>query len=223
MSQNNDPLLGAVFDIDQEGWSAAARQVRSPNCNDRVPDDPIDLLVIHNISLPPGEFGGPFVTDLFCNQLEYEIHPYFDQLRSLKVSAHFLIRRDGELVQFVSTHQRAWHAGVSAFDERQVCNDFSIGIEMEGSNFVPFEPIQYQVLVRLTDALRTHHPLKNVAGHQHIAPDRKTDPGPFFDWELYQRLYVAQATTKHSERQHAAVKPITVGTDTCLQFPPSAV
>lgn len=171
--------------IDDEGWYSAARREPSPNCDERPDGGMPDLLVIHNISLPPCEFGGPYIADLFCNRLDYEAHPYFDQLRALRVSAHFLIRRDGEVVQFVPAHRRAWHAGVSEFEGRQRCNDFSIGIELEGSDFEPFAPAQYPVLACLTAALQRRYGLRCVTGHEHIAPDRKTDPGPFFDWRQY--------------------------------------
>jgi AmpD protein len=147
----------------------------------------IDLLVIHNISLPPGQFGGPFIADLFTNCLNCDADPYFEQLRAMRVSAHFLIRRDGQLMQFVSAEARAWHAGASSFQGRERCNDFSIGIELEGSDFVPFEQRQYDSLAALTCALQQRYPLKHVAGHEHIAPGRKTDPGPFFDWNIYRQ------------------------------------
>ncbi|NUU02092.1 1,6-anhydro-N-acetylmuramyl-L-alanine amidase AmpD [Herbaspirillum robiniae] len=176
---------GAWF-IDGEGWCNAARREPSPNCDERPDGCITDLLVIHNISLPPGVFGGPYVADLFCNRLDYDAHPYFDQLRPLRVSAHFLIRRDGEVVQFVSGNRRAWHAGVSVFDGRERCNDFSIGIEVEGSDFEPFSTAQYPALAGLTAALAERYALTDVAGHEHIAPVRKTDPGPFFDWSRYQ-------------------------------------
>ncbi|PUA17455.1 1,6-anhydro-N-acetylmuramyl-L-alanine amidase AmpD [Glaciimonas sp. PCH181] len=185
-----------VFQIGEDGWCVAesgakdapeVRHLRSPNCDARPEGSGIDLLVIHNISLPPGQFGGPFIADLFGNSLDYDADPYFEQLRSLRVSAHFLIRRDGSVMQFVSTNDRAWHAGVSTFGERQRCNDFSIGIELEGTDFTPFTMPQYQSLCAMTDALLSRHHLLAVCGHEHIAPGRKTDPGPFFDWHLYQQ------------------------------------
>ena len=148
----------------------------------------IDLLVIHNISLPPGQFGGPYIADLFCNRLDHAADPYFEQIRSLRVSAHFLIRRDGALWQFVSTDERAWHAGVSTFGGRNACNDFSIGVELEGTDFEPFTALQYATLATLTQALCERYPLAAVAGHEHVAPGRKTDPGPFFDWRRYRIL-----------------------------------
>ena len=177
--------------IDGDGWCEEARRQPSPNCDARAGDTAVDLLIIHNISLPPGQFGGPHIEALFANRLDPEADPYFRQLQALRVSAHFLIRRDSSLVQFVPTVARAWHAGVSSFAGRERCNDFSIGVELEGSDFIPFEPHQYQMLAALTRALQARHPLANVAGHEHVAPGRKTDPGPFFDWETYRKLYRA--------------------------------
>jgi len=176
------------FSIDDAGWCRAALRVPSPNRDNRPDSAPVDLLVIHNISLPPGEFGGGEIAALFTNCLDCDAHPFFDRLRGLRVSAHFLVRRDGSLVQFVPTVERAWHAGVSAHRGRERCNDFSIGIELEGSDFVPFEDAQYDTLAALTRALAERHPLRDVAGHEHIAPARKTDPGPFFDWERYRKM-----------------------------------
>jgi len=175
----------AAFEVDDEGWCRQARRQPSPNMDVRAVEMSPELLVIHNISLPPGQFGGPFIEALFCNTLDFDADPYFDQLRTLRVSAHFLIRRDGEVVQFVSANARAWHAGVSSFHGRERCNDFSIGIELEGSDFVPFEHAQYAALTQLTVALQGRYRLTDVAGHEHIAPGRKTDPGPFFDWTRY--------------------------------------
>ena len=176
------------MDIDKEGWCQQATRLVSPNQNDRPDNQEIDLLVIHNISLPPGQFGGHCIADLFLNRLDCDAHPFFDQLRSLKVSSHFFIRRDGSLFQFVSANQRAWHAGASSFKGREGCNDFSIGVELEGTDVVPFEPAQYDTLVSLTEALCRHYPLQTITGHQHIAPVRKTDPGPFFDWHHYKNM-----------------------------------
>lgn len=176
----------AVFALDVDGWCSGAQWLPSPNADARS-GVPIDLLVIHNISLPPGQFGGPFIADLFANRLDCNAHPYFDQLRGVRVSAHFLIRRDGVLIQFVSANQRAWHAGMSAFEGRERCNDFSIGIELEGTDAEPFDDRQYATLAALTAALCVRYPLAAVAGHEHIAPGRKTDPGPFFDWAHYRQ------------------------------------
>ncbi len=176
------------MDIDKDGWCLQATRLVSPNQNERPDHEGIDLLVIHNISLPPCQFGGHCIADLFLNRLDFDTHPFFDQLRALKVSSHFLIRRDGSLIQFVSADKRAWHAGASSFNGRDGCNDFSVGIELEGTDFVSFEPEQYETLVSLTHALCHRYPLKTITGHQHIAPVRKTDPGPFFDWPRYKKM-----------------------------------
>lgn len=176
--------------IGDDGWADGATRLPSPNFDARSPGVAIDLLVIHNISLPPGQFGGPYIADLFGNCLDCDAHPYFDQLRTLRVSSHFLIRRDGEVMQFVSADCRAWHAGVSNFRGRERCNDFSIGIELEGTDFAPFEDAQYRALAALTAALRARYPLAAVAGHEHIAPGRKTDPGPHFDWTRYRKSLI---------------------------------
>ncbi len=173
------------FHLDADGWCNQAERIPSPNFDARPEGADISLLVIHNISLPPGQFGGPFIADLFGNRLDCDAHPYFDQLRTLRVSAHFLIRRDGTVLQFVSVKNRAWHAGISSHAGRERCNDFSIGIELEGTDFEAFAPVQYETLAGLTQALRIACPLSDVAGHEHIAPGRKTDPGPFFDWKFY--------------------------------------
>ncbi|TCS36890.1 AmpD protein [Paucimonas lemoignei] len=188
MSRIDLPFLS----IDDTGWCEQAQRQPSPNFDARPDSSAIDLLVIHNISLPPGQFGGSYIADLFGNCLDCDAHPYFDQLRTLRVSAHFLIRRDGSLIQFVSTNDRAWHAGLSKFEGKERCNDFSIGVELEGSDFVPFEAPQYLTLAALTAALQRRHPLRAVTGHEHIAPGRKTDPGPFFDWESYCSLIKQQ-------------------------------
>ena len=164
------------------GWLAAARRLPSPNCDGRPSDEEIRLIVIHAISLPPDEFGGPGIIQLFTNCLDSEAHPYFREIQDLRVSSHFLVRRDGELIQFVSCVQRAWHAGVSNWRGRPNCNDFSIGIELEGCDQLPFEDAQYQGLNRLLEELRRHYRIEAVVGHSDIAPGRKTDPGPCFDW-----------------------------------------
>lgn len=173
--------------IQADGWlsTPGVRQVRSPNHNDRPLDTTIDLLVIHNISLPPGVFGTGLVHDLFLNQLDVSRDPWLEQLAGLRISAHFLIEREGQITQFVSCLQRAWHAGVSSFEGRLACNDFSIGIELEGTDETAFTAVQYTQLVQLTEWLRASYPLTHVRGHSDIAPDRKTDPGPFFDWAAY--------------------------------------
>lgn len=170
--------------IDQNGVLDVGILVPSPNCDAR-PAPIIDLLVIHSISLPPGIYGGDEVERLFTNRLQVDSHPYFAQLAGLRVSSHFYIRRDGALVQFVPCLQRAWHAGLSSWQGRQRCNDFSIGIELEGVDVLPFEDAQYRALADLTLALREAYPLCGIAGHSDIAPGRKTDPGPAFDWLKY--------------------------------------
>ena len=157
----------------------------SPNCDDRPDSHDITGIVIHNISLPPGEFGGGWISDLFLNRLDPDAHPYFKDIAQLKVSAHLLIRRDGEIIQFVPFHQRAWHAGTSSWMGRSCCNDFTVGIELEGSDDCAFESIQYQQLARVIQVLvATYSGLdyEHITGHEHIAPGRKTDPGPHFDW-----------------------------------------
>ena len=181
--------------IDPHGWCQAARRAECDNFDARPDPTEIRLLVIHNISLPPGEFGGHFIEDLFANRLDCDVHPYFAQLRGLRVSSHFLIRRDGELLQFVSTHDRAWHAGVSNFNGQERCNDFSIGIELEGTDHDDYCDAQYATLVGLTDALLRAHPIADVCGHQHISPDRKTDPGPSFDWTHFRSALAALQNT----------------------------
>lgn len=174
--------------VNNAGWLSGVRWVASPNCDARFPGTSIELLVIHNISLPPGDFNGEAVVQLFTNTLKTDAHPYFQQLEGLKVSAHFLIRRNGEIVQFVSCAKRAWHAGVSSWQGRSACNDFSIGIELEGSDDVPFNDTQYTALARLTRLLQRTYPIRFIAGHSDIAPGRKTDPGPCFDWPRYRAL-----------------------------------
>jgi len=171
-----------VAGIDDRGWAAHARRIDSPNQDERPRGCAIELVVIHGISLPPGRFGSSHVVDLFTNSLHYDAHPYFDQLRDIRVSAHFFIRRDGSLLQFVSCLRRAWHAGVSSWCGRSRCNDFSIGVEFEGTDDLPYEEIQYRVGAELISALRSTYPIRGVVGHSDIAPGRKTDPGPSFDW-----------------------------------------
>lgn len=164
------------------GWWSAARRSRSPNFGPRPAGTPVSLLVLHSISLPPGRYGGPAIEDLFLNRLDWSAHPYFESIRGMQVSAHFVIRRDGELVQFVSCDRRAWHAGVSSWRGRENCNDFSIGVELEGLEGEPFEAAQYDALVALARAIARRYPVTAVAGHEHVAPDRKRDPGEGFEW-----------------------------------------
>jgi AmpD protein len=174
--------------VDSKGLVKGARYIPSPNCDARPAGCPISLLVIHHISLPPGEFGGPGVVDFFTNRLRPAAHPYYATVAGMKVSAHFLIRRDGALLQFVPCGGRAWHAGESKWRGRARCNDFSIGIELEGTGEAPFTGLQYRQLARLTRALRARYPIRDIAGHSDIAPGRKSDPGPSFDWARYRAL-----------------------------------
>jgi len=163
----------------------------------------VDLLVIHGISLPPGVFGGPWIDDLFQNRLDPEAHPYFRAIARRRVSSHLLIRRDGELIQYVNLYMRAWHAGVSCFAGREACNDFAIGIELEGTDEVPYEEIQYRVLAQATQVIRARFPdigSERIVGHSDIAPSRKTDPGAAFDWEYFRAL----------------IEGVAKGTDLCL-------
>lgn len=169
------------------GWYLPAHRVDSPNFGPRPPHVAIDLIVLHAISLPPGQYGGPEVQQLFTNQLNWQAHPYFQQIQGTTVSAHFFIRRDGALWQFVSCDDRAWHAGVSCYRGRSNCNDDSIGIELEGLDGEQFEPAQYATLASLCTQLLQRYPITHLAGHEHIAPGRKGDPGPGFDWAQLQK------------------------------------
>ena len=174
----------------QGGWWTPAIRRLSPNHGPRPAGACIDLIVVHSISLPPGDFGGDAIEQLFMNRLDCDAHPYFDALRNLRVSAHFLIRRDGVVWQFVSCDDRAWHAGASQYRGRDNCNDDSIGIELEGLEGGRFEPPQYDALALLCREIRGPYPITHVAGHEHIAPGRKRDPGPGFDWQaLRHRLH----------------------------------
>ena len=168
------------------GWLQRARRVESPNFGPRPAGAQVDLALIHSISLPPGEYGGDGVERLFTNRLDWDAHPYYQQIRDLEVSAHFLIRRDGELIQFVSCDDRAWHAGPSAWQGRSNCNDFSIGIELEGLEGGRFEAAQYAALCDTLMAVAARYPLRQVVGHEHVAPGRKCDPGAGFDWAAVQ-------------------------------------
>ena len=170
---------------DGSDWLRGARRVDSPNCDRRPAGTAIDLLIVHHISLPPNRFSGDAVERLFTNRLDPRGHPFFASLRDLRVSAHFLIRRRGELLQFVGCDSRAWHAGVSEFQGRSACNDFSIGVELEGSGDVPFTQPQYRRLAQLATLLAQRYPLRWAAGHSDVAPGRKQDPGPFFDWDRF--------------------------------------
>jgi AmpD protein len=178
----------------QEGWLSSARRIVSPNFDARPAGETVSLIVLHSISLPPEEFGGPYVAALFTNTLDCSAHPYFAQLTDTRVSAHFFLRRDGETIQFVSAADRAWHAGKSHWQDRENCNDFSIGIELEGSERQAFSAAQYAALWPLLAALCAHYPVRAIAGHEHIAPERKTDPGPHFDWHALAARFPRQGS-----------------------------
>lgn len=174
--------------LDTEGLVEGVRFIPSPNCDERPAGCAIDLLVIHYISLPPGEFGGNGIVELFTNRLDPAAHSDYAGLAAERVSSHFLIRRDGALVQFVPCAKRAWHAGKSRWKGRARCNDFSIGIELEGTGAVPFTNAQYEQLAALTRALKERFPIVDIAGHSDVAPSRKSDPGPCFDWARYRAM-----------------------------------
>ena len=179
-----------IIDPDS-GWIEGVRRVPSPNCDARPPDATLDLIVVHGISLPPGEFGGPWIDRLFTNELPADAHPYFADVCKLRVSAHVLISRDGALTQYVSFNDRAWHAGESSHRGREWCNDFSVGIELEGADDIPYARAQYRALAALSGALRRTWPSlreADIVGHCDIAPGRKTDPGPAFDWARLEEL-----------------------------------
>lgn len=182
------------FELEAErGWLKGVRRVVSPNCDDRPVDTRISLLVIHGISLPPGQYGGPHIDQLFTNTLNPDEHPYFREIQHLRVSSHLLINRRGMVTQYVPFHKRAWHAGESEFGRRRACNDFSIGIELEGCDEQPYEQVQYQALAAVIKVLRdSWRDIKRdcIVGHCDIAPGRKTDPGRCFDWEYFFNLLV---------------------------------
>jgi N-acetyl-anhydromuramoyl-L-alanine amidase len=189
-ARSSRPVAARTIDL-ESGLIAGARIVLSPNYDERPAGAPPELIVVHGISLPPDEYGGPWIDRLFMNDLPAAAHPYFAQIEGLKVSSHALIRRDGECVQYVPFHLRAWHAGASSFQGRDRCNDFSIGIELEGSDEHPYEPAQYRELARLILALCKAYPTlatERVTGHSDISPGRKTDPGPAFDWPRLRAL-----------------------------------
>jgi len=174
--------------ISADGLATGVPFIPSPNCDERPAGADIELIVIHAISLPPGEFGGPGIEQLFMNRLDPGAHPYYAGIAGARVSAHFLVRRDGAIIQFVPCAMRAWHAGVSSWRGRSHCNDFSIGIELEGADDVPFESAQYEALAHLIRALTDTYPIAAMAGHSDIAPGRKTDPGGYFDWDRLRGL-----------------------------------
>ena len=172
------------------GYVESATQISSPNFDARPDNSTIDLIVIHNISLPPNRYDGSGVIQLFTNQLNPNEHPYYAEIYTRKVSSHFFIRRDGELLQFVSCLQRAWHAGASNWQGRERCNDFSVGIELEGNDFEAFETAQYTTLKKLITCLKNNYPIQHIVGHSDIAPGRKTDPGPYFDWSQLETVKI---------------------------------
>ncbi|NHC06258.1 1,6-anhydro-N-acetylmuramyl-L-alanine amidase AmpD [Azonexus fungiphilus] len=173
----------------ENGWLLTVDRKISPNFGERPAGVEVSLVVVHNISLPPGEFGGDWVEDFFLNRLDATVHPYFSEISGLQVSAHFYVRRDGRVVQFVGCDQRAWHAGQSTWCGRGNCNDYSVGIELEGCDEQPFTAAQYAALWHLVDALRQRYPITAIAGHSDIAPGRKSDPGPHFDWPALAARY----------------------------------
>lgn len=189
----------------QDGWLTGVRQVPSPHFNTRPADEAPSLLVVHNISLPPGKFGGPYIDHLFTGTLDASADPFFAEISHLRVSAHCLIRRDGEIVQYVPFHLRAWHAGVSLWQGRENCNDFSIGIELEGTDTLPYSDAQYRALTQVTRLLMQHYPLtiERITGHSDIAPQRKSDPGPAFDWEKFRHALSRETMDTTSTERHA--------------------
>jgi len=179
------------------GWLAQAEHLPSPYFSPRECGEEISLLVVHNISLPLGNFGTPYISELFLGQLDCSCHASFADLKDVEVSAHCLIQRDGSIIQYVSFFDKAWHAGLSSFNERERCNDFSIGIELEGTDDIPYTAEQYQQLAELTHCLQNKFPaiiMDNIVGHCDIAPLRKTDPGPVFDWQYFRQYLIEQAT-----------------------------
>jgi len=187
-----------------QGWWGGARRVPSPNYGPRPPGVDVTLVVIHSISLPPGHYGGDAVERLFTNRLDWNAHPYYQRIRGLRVSAHFLIRRDGQRLQFVSCDDRAWHAGVSHWRGRDNCNDWSVGIELEGLEGGTFTRAQYRSLVTVLAALARRYPIADVAGHEHVAPGRKADPGAGFDWVALRDALARHRTFAHRRALHLA-------------------
>jgi AmpD protein len=186
------------------GLLRGATQVASPNYDSRPPGVEADLIVVHGISLPPGEFGGPWIDRLFTNSLPAELHPYFSEVCSLRVSSHLVVKRDGAVTQYVKFTERAWHAGKSSYQGREACNDFSVGVELEGTDTQPYEAAQYGALAKIVAALCAAYPRLSgdrVVGHSDISPGRKTDPGPAFDWPLAQRLIAAAVTAGKTPRK----------------------
>lgn len=200
-SAARDPLGSEIMKLRETGMLPDARWCPSPNFGPRPDKSSISLLLVHNISLPPGQFGGPEIEDFFCNRLDPDGHPYFQTIAGMQVSAHSLIRRDGSMIQFVSLLDRAWHAGRSCFQGQEECNDFSIGIELEGTDDIPYTDAQYQRLAqvgRLVMAAWPEITPQRVAGHCDVAPGRKTDPGPAFDWDGFRALLMASGSGKRT-------------------------
>jgi AmpD protein len=188
----------------ESGLMRGARQMASPNHDSRPAGVEADLIVVHGISMPPGEFGGPWIDRLFTNTLPAEAHPYFAEVGSLRVSSHLVVMRDGAVTQYVKFTERAWHAGKSSFEGREACNDFSVGVELEGTDTLPYEAAQYGALAKVVAALCAAYPRLSpdrLAGHSDIAPGRKTDPGPAFDWQLARRLIAAEVSGRSSTRR----------------------
>lgn len=183
-----DAVTHAPWDA---GWLRGVQRCESPNFEPRPTGSEVDLVLVHSISLPPGSYGGDAVERLFTNRLDWDAHPYFGRIRGLKVSSHFLVRRDGTLLQFVSCDARAWHAGASSWRGRANCNDYAVGIELEGLEGDPFEAVQYQTLAALIASVMERYAIAAVVGHEHVAPGRKLDPGPGFDWRLLKTLLPA--------------------------------
>lgn len=176
----------------KDGILKEARHIKSPNYNARIDEQDMSLIVLHNISLPPGQFGGEWITKLFTNKLPKDADPFFAEIHQLRVSSHLLIRRNGEIIQYVPFHKRAWHAGVSEYLGRSACNDFSVGIELEGTDYESFTEKQYTVLIKVLHSLIKKYPTltgRNITGHENIAPNRKTDPGPYFDWGMLEKSF----------------------------------
>lgn len=186
------------------GWLTNVRRVESPNCDERPENVIIDLIVIHAMSLPPGQFGGPYIDQLFTNSLERRVHPYFSEIEKLQVSAHILIQRNGDMTQYVPFNRRAWHAGKSCYSNKEHCNDFSIGIELEGCDEVSFTAAQYKTLAGLLSFLMAQYKsitADRICGHSDIAPGRKTDPGPAFDWQHLRRLLITPSDSGLNREQ----------------------
>lgn len=191
----------------QHGWLQGVRHSPSPNFGPRPEGAKVTLAVVHSISLPPGEYGGGFVEALFANRLDWSAHPYFESIRGLEVSAHFLIDRQGQITQFVSCDARAWHAGRSSFAGQDNCNDFSIGIELEGLEGLNFEEVQYQALIAVVKGLVAKYPIEAMQGHEHIAPGRKADPGAGFDWACLRENAALQALCLPMDEPQKLSKP----------------